>query len=725
MLDALVWQSYPMQSYDSRRLEALNNAFNHLLRNQDLLERRLAHLESLLEVRVQPDAVAEPAREEATPAPAMVEPPAMTQAVFLEPSQAVLEAKPEVPPAPPPEAVEEIGREPGLESKVGLTLVNRIGVITLVLGVAFFFKWAVDNNWIGPAGRVVLGLLAGFATLAAADFVWRKRQQVFAQGITATGIAIIYLALYAAFDFYHLIPQSAAFVMMVATTVMAAVLALRYNAFAIAALGLAAGYITPLLLSTGQDHPWFLFSYLLLLNLAATELAKRGQWPGLEIISFIATTLIYGSWLLERGRQPEKRLVATLAALAFTAQRWRTQTPVLFSFSQLLTAFAVAFIWSPEESSFLPLALLVALAGLAFAQLRSYPLTLLTAFLGFWTSYAAHLTQHHELLTPFFGVTCGFLLFLAWSWRHLVLQRATPTTVALSVFALNGIVYYALSYDLLDSEHHLWLGPLAALVAGVYLAFGIFLHRQATEAGTDSRPVILALGIACSFLTLAIPIQFTGFTITIAWAMQAAALTWIGNRLNSARTIIAAVFVFALVAARLLLFEAEKLPDPTTYSLLWNYRFFTFAVSAVAMLLASFWASKILQPAALATYFAGHIFLLWGLCLEIIGWAARSSLPENRLSVETISISILFGVYAVILVSAGVATRTVINRLTGLGLIGIVILKLYFFDVWQLSRPYQILAFVVLGILLLSTSFLYSHFRRLVENWWTDEKTSA
>jgi uncharacterized membrane protein len=77
------------------------------------------------------------------------------------------------------------------------------------------------------------------------------------------------------------------------------------------------------------------------------------------------------------------------------------------------------------------------------------------------------------------------------------------------------------------------------------------------------------------------------------------------------------------------------------------------------------------------------------------------------------------------LVSVGVASRSAINRLSGLGLIGIVILKLYLFDVWQLSRPYQISAFVVLGILLLSTSFLYSHFRRLIETWRKDDQTSA
>ena len=694
-----------MQANDSTRFDALVSALNELVKNQSLFEKRLAHLESLLQVT----------------APIVAEPAVTQSAVAAEPVVSapveVDETQPYIPPTPV--------REPGLESKVGLTLVNRIGVITLVLGVAFFFKWAVDNNWIGPAGRVVLGLIAGFATLAAGDFVWRKRQQVFAQGITATGIAILYLALYAAFDFYHLIPQPAAFGLMVATTVMAGVLALRYSSLAIAALGLAGAYMTPLLLSTGEDHPWFLFSYLLLLNFAATELGKRGGWPKLELLSFAATTLIYGAWLLERGEQPEKREVATLAPLAFTAQRWFTQTPLLFALSQLLTACALSIIWQPEDSLFLALSLLMATAGLAFAQIRQYRFSILTAFVGFWFTYASHFFSIHEPLTLFFGVSCGFVLFLAWSYWHLKVQRAAPTTLALGVFALNGVVFYGRSYGLLHPAYQIWLGPLAALVAGIYLAFGVFLHRQSEEADSDKRPVLLALGIAVSFLTLAIPIQFAGFTITIAWAIQGAALTWIGVRLNSPRAVFAALIVFVLVVARLALFEADSLPDPSTYLLLANSRFLTFAVSGVALLLSSYWAAKLLPPAALATYFGGHICLLWGLCLEILAWAARSAAPENRLSVETIAVSVLFGVYAVILVSAGVATRTALNRISGLGLFGIVVLKLYFFDVWQLGRPYQIAAFVILGILLISTSFLYSHFRRLIETWWKDDKTAA
>ena len=265
---------------------------------------------------------------------------------------------------------------------------------------------------------------------------------------------------------------------------------------------------------------WFLFGYLLLLNFAATEIAKRGNWPKLELISFSATTLIYCAWLAQCGQRDGNRLVATLAPLAFTAQRWLTQNPLLFSFSQLLTALALALVWSPVQTPFLPLDLLVALAGLAFSQWRRFPIAVVTAFAGFWIAYASHFGQILQSLTPFFGITCGFLLFLSWSWFHLVRQKSAPTTLALAVFSLNGVLYYALSYNLLHADHHLWLGPLAAVVAAVYLSFGIFLHRQTTESGADDRPVLLALGIAVSFLTLAIPVQFTGFTITIAWAMQ-------------------------------------------------------------------------------------------------------------------------------------------------------------------------------------------------------------
>ncbi len=70
-----------------------------------------------------------------------------------------------------------------LEIRFGLTLLNRAGVITFVLGVAFFFKYAVDSRWIGPSGRVLPGAAAGLVALGAADRPWRRDQKTFAQGI--------------------------------------------------------------------------------------------------------------------------------------------------------------------------------------------------------------------------------------------------------------------------------------------------------------------------------------------------------------------------------------------------------------------------------------------------------------------------------------------------------------------------------------------------------------
>jgi hypothetical protein len=112
--------------------------------------------------------------------------------------------------------------------------------------------------------------------------------------------------------------------LMIAVTAMSAVLALRYDSLAIAAMGMVGGYLTPLLLSTGEDRPWFLFSYLLVLNVAATELAGRRNWRPLELISFVATALIYTGWLFEKGDKPDNRLIATFAPIAFCVQRWRT-----------------------------------------------------------------------------------------------------------------------------------------------------------------------------------------------------------------------------------------------------------------------------------------------------------------------------------------------------------------------------------------------------------------
>ncbi len=607
---------------EAQKFANLVNALNQLLARQERLEARLARLEQGL--APQPAALVE------TPvAPIPVTPLSpVVEETPVAPSALRSEVEPE-PREPNAESHAHEVEKIELESKVGLTLINRIGVVTLVLGVAFFFKWAVDNNWIGPSGRVILGLLAGFAALFLADVLWRKSQQVFAQGVTGAGIGIVYLAFYAAFDFYHLIPQAVAFVLLLATTAMAATLAVRYNSMAIAALGFFGAYLIPLLLSTGEDHPWFLISYLLLLNFAATELGKRRTWPVLEILSFIASAGIFGAWLLSRGHQQDDQLPASIGLLALCAQRFRTQLTVLFAITQALTMLGLAFVYdvaNSDKPSGLCLILLVTGAGLAFAHLRKYWAILPSVFAAFWlTVNIADGTGEFMLVA-----SIGFSLFAAWTWWRFVIRDEEPNAIGFSVFALNGVVFYALAYWRLQAHYHHWLGLLAVAVAAFYLAFGMLMYRR--KALLDMPVVLLALGISVAFLTLAIPIQLTGFSVAIAWSIQAAALTWIAVRLVSFRAAMAAMAVFALALWHVTAVDSLMYPNPASYSFLLNTRFFVFAVLAAALLLSAYWLKKLDKNVALASFIGGHMVMLGGLTLEVIGWAQRTSPPALSLA---------------------------------------------------------------------------------------------
>jgi hypothetical protein len=104
-----------------------------------------------------------------------------TQVAQLEQRMIALERGRNVtfPPAPAP--VQPPPQQ--LESRLGLTIVNRIGAITLAIGIVFFFKYAADNQWIGASGRVVLGLLSGLILIGVADWLRRRDQRVFSQGV--------------------------------------------------------------------------------------------------------------------------------------------------------------------------------------------------------------------------------------------------------------------------------------------------------------------------------------------------------------------------------------------------------------------------------------------------------------------------------------------------------------------------------------------------------------
>ncbi|HEU5197255.1 MAG TPA: DUF2339 domain-containing protein, partial [Methylomirabilota bacterium] len=180
-----------------------------------------------------------------------------------------------------------------LEQRLGSTWLNRVGALVLTLGIAFFLKYAFDNQWIQPAGRVALGLVAGIALLLVGERLQRAEYRAPAQGVVAVGIAALYLSVYAAFAFYQLVTQPVAFAVMVLVTATACALALHHDARALAVLASLGGFLTPIVLATNRDAGIALFTYLAVLDAGMLVIAWYRRWPELGLMSFVFTQGLY------------------------------------------------------------------------------------------------------------------------------------------------------------------------------------------------------------------------------------------------------------------------------------------------------------------------------------------------------------------------------------------------------------------------------------------------
>ena len=286
-------------------LEAIRQILADLTTRVYRIERRLQMDAASAERR--PSAVAE------TPPPA--KPSEAPSAVASDKPEPAFPPSPSIPPRP--SVVSRVQTNPDLESRIGSHWLNRIGIAALLIGVSYFLKFAFDNNWIGPAGRVTIGLLAGIAMVAWSERFRAKGYKAFSYSLKAVGIGAMYLSLWAAFQVYSLIPSGVAFVMMLAVTGATAAMALAEDAQILAAFALTGGFSTPLLLSTGQNREIALFAYVAILDLATLALVTFKPWRRLLVMSYAGTLLLYCGWYLRFYNRSQLNLTLAFATLFF------------------------------------------------------------------------------------------------------------------------------------------------------------------------------------------------------------------------------------------------------------------------------------------------------------------------------------------------------------------------------------------------------------------------
>ena len=487
-------------------------------------------------------------------APAAPQPPPEPE---LKPRPEPVEA---APPPPPPQPI----AQPAVparkwEEVIGERWLGWVGISVLLFGAAFGLKFAFENRWIGELGRVLLGVAGGVGFVAFGRKQHRLERRWFSQAMTAGGVTLMYLSVYAAYGFYQLIDPTAAFVFLVLIVVQAHLLAVGYNAPGIALMGQIGGFLTPILLSTGHDSYGILFSFILLLDAGVVLVTLMRGWRWISSVSFVLTHVMFWAWW-DANYHPEK----LWAAIAFqtavfalfviadlvprrrgrplSAENWIRLflNPFIF----FATAYSLLESNYPEWMGTFAVAMAAAYAALAKASPSRLRLALV-AVAGVFTTLAIPIQLESHWITLAWGLQACALAWLAVRERSDWFQRAMVGVFACafvhylsevpwdyraaftpiinrdfaSAVALAACLLYA-AFRLKDGARRLALGLGLSAAAVAWLAstieaysyFDVLLREIPDPSGAERRAL-----------------RWSGqMTVSMIWSIYSAALIGLG-----------------------------------------------------------------------------------------------------------------------------------------------------------------------------------------------------
>lgn len=475
-----------------------------------------------------------PSGAKPTPAPA---PPPLPTARPTVPSPA-LPSAPWTPPRPP-QAKPTIN----WEQFVGTKLIAWLGGLILFLAAAYFVKYSFDHDLIPPEVRVTFGFLLGIGLLMGGFHLKKKAYEVLAQTLCATGVVILYAVNFACHSLYHFafFTPILTFLLMTLVTACAFLLAVRMNALVVAVLGLLGGFLTPVLLSTGQDNPLGLFVYVALLDLGLIAVCLVRPWAFLIPLAAVCTGIMELGWTA-RFLEPEKLHVAVWTHWAFCglflggfewARRRGQNSPLWLRTAAGLAIFAILYasglLWRGPIGTHLGLLGLIVLAGnlsliaLAFRTPRWPALTLAAAslshaFLAFWMI----LYLNPDRL--YWGLGAVLIVAILHTFTPVMLQRRCPpqsgmpwvhlippaslALMMIPVFTLEWVSVFVwpmiFLIDLLAMALAIATRSLMSVLAVIFLTglagFAWIVHIP--PSGTESLATVLAVIGSMSLLFL-------------------------------------------------------------------------------------------------------------------------------------------------------------------------------------------------------------------------------
>lgn len=626
------------------------------------------------------------------------------------------------------------------------------GIVTLVLGIAYFVKYAIDQNWINETFRVLIGLVVGLSIIGIAHNI-RKNYAIFSSILIGGGLTVMYFTLTIAFREYQLLSQHVTFTLLTLVTIFSIVMAMLYNRQVLAIFSIIGGFTAPLMISTGESNYIFLFAYLVILNLSMLFMAWRKNWQVISFIAFCFTSIYSISWI-DQSKTSSQFLFFTLLYAIFTITSllnyfkkgefsvWNSLLLILNTIlSTILISSVYYFMFGHQNGLIAFIFSLINILGAFYIYKTSTNSLLKNTFIGlsialFTTSIA--LQFEANVVSISFAVESTLLLYL---WK-----KSRENIFKIFFIAMFPFLLIALCinwFDYIDSNSYLpiifnyvFITSFVALVcsiANIYLMKDFNTEEQFLGFKLNHSKFI--------FILTSLLLMYTGVLFELIYQIEPyfnlmmiisyvliytiffiAFILVLRKNLNLGPTIQLLLQISAGICILLLPLFAEipsliyKKKLRLTYSIYLTYLIPTAYIVYLVIKNNHFKRSNAKQIICMLIVVYTISFEKYNSFMLLTLDDTSANFSHQADIFRMILLPIIWAVLGFGLMYFGLKKQLKGFPIVGIILFGLIILKLYLIDVWEMSNVYRIISFIVLGILILFTSFMYQKLKNLMMN---------
>lgn len=678
---------------------------------------------------------------------------------------------------PPPRPVQEqpkrpsfFERNPDLEKFIGENLANKIGIAILVLGIGFFVKYAIDQQWIGIYGRVLIGILCGALLIGIAHRL-RKTFAAFSSVMVGGGIAVLYLTISIAFHSYGIMSQTVAFGIMVMITGFTILLSLGYNRMELAILAILGGFGAPFMVSTGEGNYVVLFTYIMILDVGMLVLSYFKKWRPVNIIAYVFTIILFGGWLGAKFDPTSVGMIrgamtfATLFYCTFFVMNIinNVRQRVAFQAAEYLILLSNTFLFYSAgmvilQADFARIyqGLFTTLVGafnfaFAFALYKNEKVDrnlvyLLIGLVLTFISLAAPVQLDGNYITLFWAAESVLLLWLSQKSGIKLIKLASVIVMLLMLISLVMDWYnvYALPGDerlavLLNKGY---LTSLVSLI-GVVLYLRLLKNESeyAIQAGVARSLLIVAAGAILYFSNLfelrhhlefymdssaagsvVVGLYNAIFILLMMLAAPRLALPPVVRDTISLFGLLAIFSYLAYYHAQIIDTRNQYLfgmTSVTGFVVHYPYLLLVITVASLSLGKIRTWKKFNAETYNVYSWFFVFFFVFVASAeldhtVLLSAGATAESIDHLLVQNHKIGYPILWGIASFILIAVGLQQKLRHLRIISLTLFLVTLLKLFIVDIRGISEGGKIAAFISLGVLLLVVSFMYQRLKKLL-----------